>query len=195
MFKRLLATTLAALSVGSVAQASAPPQPTKLDAAHTQLWNTLQAQGVRVFVNPPPVCNDPKSKYMGVYFYSRSAGYPILGVCQDNRKPYDHTEVEWTENDLDTLRHEAIHYFQDCLDGKADMTLSPIHDGDGPGPGPYTHNDVQSALGIDRAISIAQAYRDQGPETIRLEHEAFLMAGNSTAKDIAELITMVCPIK
>ena len=190
MFKRLLATTLAALSVGSVAQAQ-----TKLDAGHTQLWNTLEAQGVRVFVNPAPVCANPKSKFMGVYFYSQSAGYPILAVCQDNRKPYDSTEVEWTENDLDTLRHESIHYFQDCLDGNANMTLNYIHDGDGPGPGPYTHNDVQSALGIQRVLQIAQAYEDQGLETIRLEHEAFLMAGNSEAKDIAEIITMVCPIK
>ena len=31
-------------------------------------------------------------------------------------KWFDH--VQWTENDLDTLRHEAMHVLQDCSAGR-----------------------------------------------------------------------------
>lgn len=196
MFKRIVAASaLFALSIGTVAKASVT-EPKGLNASHMRLWNTLKEQGVRPHVNPAPVCGSPNAPYMGVYFYAQSAGYPILAVCQDNRKPYTSTEVEWTANDLDTLRHESVHYLQDCIvDNDAKMSMHPIHDGVGPGPGRYTYMDVKRALGPARTWQIGEGYKSQGAETVRLEHEAFLMAGTMSANDIAQIIERACPVK
>ena len=88
---------------------------------HSQLWNALNAVGVRVVLNHPEDC---KGQFSGVYDSPR--GY--INICQDNAtEPF--SAVEWTANDLDTLRHEAQHVIQDCNEGKiADGLLSPMFD-------------------------------------------------------------------
>ena len=195
MFKKLLATaTAAALTMGGSVQADTRVT-TRLDAGHQQLWDTLVEYGVEAHVNPGPVCNDPDSPYMGVYFYAESAGIPVLGICQDNRFAYNEAEVPWTANDLDTLRHEAIHYIQDCVDGEVSMTLDPLHDGNGPGPGTFTYGGVVEALGVERAEMIANGYADKGARVIRLEHEAFLSAAVLPPEDIVTLIKYTCSAK
>ena len=195
MFKKLVATaTAAALTMGGSVQADSRVT-TRLDAGHQQLWDTLVEYGVEAHVNPAPVCNDPKSPYMGVYFYARSADISVLGICQDNRFAYNEAEVAWTANDLDTLRHEAIHFVQDCVDGETNMTLDPLYDGNGPGPGTFTYSGVIRALGLERAQQIAEGYKEKGAHVIRLEHEAFLSAHVLPPEDIVALIKYTCPAK
>ena len=86
---------------------------------HVKLWKVLDEIGVTTVVNNPVHCYDAKPQLDGIYFpYSG-----LLVVCQDNRKPGE-GQVKWTENDLDTLRHEAQHVIQDCnagslFDGKS----------------------------------------------------------------------------
>ena len=43
--------------------------------------------------------------------------YNSIMICQDDRIETSDQEVEWTENDYDTLRHEAHHVVQDCMKG------------------------------------------------------------------------------
>ena len=88
---------------------------------HSQLWDALNAVGVRVVLNHPYDCSQGLN---GVY--DSIKGY--IAICQDNAtEPYN--VVEWTANDFDTLRHEAQHVIQDCNDGKlADGLLSPMFD-------------------------------------------------------------------
>ena len=38
-----------------------------------------------------------------------------LVVCQENKIKGSNAQVEWTEEDYDTLRHEAHHLVQDCM--------------------------------------------------------------------------------
>ena len=90
-----------------------------------------------------------------------------------------------------------MHYIQDCIDGKVNMSLSPYFDGPGPSPGTLEYKDVLSALGSRRAYGIAERYRQRGADsrTIRLEHEAFAIAALSDANIIADKVNQVCPVK
>ena len=195
MFKRILsAAALAAFSFAPIASAT-PTTPRGLDDGHRALWSVLREHGVEAHVNPNQVCGDPSAEFMGVYFYAERADVPVLVVCQDNRIAWDETEVTWTANDLDTLRHEAVHYLQDCINGDIDMVLSPLHDGPGPGPGTLTYEDIIGILGPERATRIAYAYAEKGPDTVRLEHEAFAMAAVLTGEQLSVIISKSCPIE
>ena len=192
MFKRI-ATVLAAFAVASPAMAA----PKGLDPAHVTLWNALEEAGLSAYVNPAPVCGPSSGRDVnGLYTVSTTHG-PLMAICQDNA-PETGEEVTWTPNDLDTLRHESIHFIQDCLDGSADMELNPLFDGPG-GLSPLDsgYREVIAELGMRRAFQIDQVYRQNGAdaETIRLEHEAFLLAGTVSADDIATVVTAACTVK
>jgi hypothetical protein len=76
---------------------------------HVSLWNTLGKLGVVTVINNKIHCT---GEYAGSYFpYSG-----LFVVCQENGISGG-PQVEWTKNDLDTLRHEAHHVIQDCVDG------------------------------------------------------------------------------
>lgn len=190
MLKRIV-TAIAALTVASPSMAA----PSQLDEQHTRLWQTLENAGVEVYLNPKEVCNRNPAP-MGLYVHNARIGRTLMGICQDNRKP-DGKEVEWTANDLDTLRHESMHFLQDCLDGTIDSRLSPYFDGDGPSPSVLTYQDVIKKLGWVRAARIAELYRSRGASdlTIQLEQEAFAVAAYASADQISDKIYRVCPIR
>jgi len=75
---------------------------------HKELARTIVSLGVPVSINTNIHCPAGES---GSYF---AAGFMV--ICQDNRTA-NGKEVEWTANDLDTLRHEAHHLIQDCASG------------------------------------------------------------------------------
>lgn len=75
---------------------------------HRYLAQTIRSIGVPVSINTKLHCRPGES---GSYF---SAGFMV--ICQDNRRE-EGVEVQWTENDLDTLRHESHHLIQDCAAG------------------------------------------------------------------------------
>ena len=72
-------------------------------------------------INHPEDCN---GRIDGVYDSIR--GY--ITICQDQgTKAFK--MVGWTDNDLDTLRHEAQHVVQDCIGNRlGDGYLSPLFD-------------------------------------------------------------------
>jgi len=188
MLKRLASALLASVAIGAPALAA----PASLDRSHQHLWTSLERQNVQLFINPDYVCGS-EDGLAGAYFYANSHEVPVIVICQDNRTGEE--EVAWTENDLDTLRHEAVHYLQDCIDGDVGMTMDPYHDGDGWAPGTDTHLDVIRALGYENALRIETVYRERGADdlTVRLEHEAFLIARDAEAGDIGETINQFCP--
>jgi hypothetical protein len=189
MFSKYLIGTLALLST------SVPAQAAMVDAGHQYLIDRLEERGVVVAINPPPLCGPGGRGVSGGYTYSDRYGIPVLGVCQDNATGTD--EVAWTENDLDTLRHEAFHYLQDCNDGEVSMSLRPYYDGDGPAPGTDNIEQVITYLGIEPALWIETNYEAMGADraTIRLEFEAFLAARDLDAGTIGATIDKFCPIK
>ena len=194
MLNRLAAlTTTLSLLVASPAVAA----PEGWDSNHQQLLDALEAANVHVAINPPPLCADTKENdaIHGVYFYSDEHQQPVMGICQDFGGKGE--EVQWTANDLDTLRHESVHFIQDCISG-VDGEFDPLYDGPG-GPSPLddTLMYVVSALGVENAVAIQENYKAQGAtdEVIRLELEAFLLAANIPAQMLAQSIQAQCPIK
>ena len=134
-------------------------------AAHDTLIHTLKAAGIDVRVNHSH-CNDEKG-LMGFYAGQRR----LLVICQDNRVPGSGAPVAWTDNDLDTLRHEAQHFIQDCMIGSNhDHQLYPV----------YRNPRALAAevLGSQGMSRIANSYLSRGAsgETVILEWEAFSVA-------------------
>ena len=194
MFKQLVAT-LATLSLLATSPAMAAPEG--WDSEHQALLNALEKSGVWVSINEPQVCDATKieTSTHGVYYYDSKYG-SLMAVCQDFGGHGD--EVLWTENDLDTLRHESVHYLQDCMDGKVDGAMVPLYDGPGgPSPIDYDIRDVISLIGYDNASAIAATYEAAGASEaiIILELEAFLSASQIPADLIADSITAQCPVK
>jgi len=103
MIKVLVALT--ALVVGTWNPSSAS---TSRLQAHSDLAEAVRSTGVSLEINPI----DCKPTFNGYYMPSRKR----MVICQDLGTP-DGEQVAWTENDLDTLRHEAHHLVQGCAAG------------------------------------------------------------------------------
>ena len=152
---------------------------------HKSLVRTLQSKGVQFVINHSKFCVDSAGGGMYTWQY----GQPMMIVCQDGGKPGGQ-EVRWTANDLDTIRHEAHHIVQDCLDGQiADGELQNMLIED-----TETYNRVIAALGKERADRIIQSYREMGAddETIVIELEAFAVATHVEASQIEQAVERYC---
>jgi len=92
-----------------------------------------------------------------------------------------------SDDDLDTIRHEAHHIVQDCMDGKIDGGLQPF----------FTHEDLFTFLAgypdwkEDKIIS---TYRKDGASNtvIKFEVEAWAVADMVPAETISNVLTQVC---
>lgn len=115
-------------------------------------------------------------------YYSRRNVHIV--VCQDNAQRVG-VAVEWTANDLDTLRHEAQHLIQDCIAGVAGDYQSELY---------LDIERSESALGENRVNLIRSVYSDFSEKTIQLEIEAFAVAENINAATIAEAVTKECKV-
>ncbi len=120
-FKALALAAATATSIIAVPSVEARGTYTE----HGQLGNAIKSTGVVLKFNPME-CN--KRNSFGWYW---SGGNEMV-ICQENRSRYSTSEVQWTEEDLDTLRHEAQHLVQDCMDGNKTVasplfTKTPLH--------------------------------------------------------------------
>ena len=182
MFKQLTAAVLAATATFAPHAALAGNIQTLkggyryLDADHKVLVEAITRAGVSIQVNVGSSCD---GGWDGVYMPQDR----ILAVCQDDAPAVHWSEVPWTENDLDTLRHEAVHLLQDCNAGD--------------GPGGYTRHwfdeadraeFVTSALSRRKIERILQMYGDQPDFVIEAELEAFSIAATVGPGKIAEAI-------
>ncbi len=149
---------------------------------HESLWNDLQSVGVTIYVNDPASCKE--GGFNGRYISSERR----LDVCQDNYQPY--TQVAWTPNDLDTLRHEAHHVLQDCNGKPWDAQLNKVFNPD------ELRELLQSSLTNEQINSIINTYRLNGAsdEVIELELEAFSVARSVSAHIIGNKIVEYCEV-
>ena len=148
------ATLAAATVIGTSAKA------VNVDPAHYELGKAIVATGVEFKINPAECFSQ---KALGWYWSSKNE----LVICQENAyRPG--TEVRWTAEDFDTLRHEAQHLIQDCVDGSQNGELQSV----------YTEpvRLGKSVLGNAGIQQVAKAYRDQSEHVIVLEIEAFAVA-------------------
>ena len=171
--------TLTALSMPATAFAGG------LMEEHKDLWNAIGEVGVTAFINHP-ICWERDVD--GFY----SSGNGILVVCQDNKTKPGKIEP-WTDNDLDTLRHEAVHVIQDCKDGRrSDNSLVHIIP---------THQErleyFARVLGSERARAIIKGYGENGVSSHQIinELEAFSFAAHQSAESIAAGVRSYCGVK
>ena len=173
--KKIATATIAALMTATPALAD-----NSYDA-HVGLWNTLQRAGVTTLINP----SDCKPNFHG--YYNRR--HVQLVVCQDNSTAGG-AQVDWTSNDLDTLRHEAQHVLQDCMVGGL---------GDGRSSTYFDYETLKefiskSSLTESQLRNIIKSYSKGGaPEdVIIMELEAFAVATDVDASSIAGAIEKYC---
>tara|TARA_B100000900_G_scaffold17353_1_gene13697 strand:+ start:2415 stop:2984 length:570 start_codon:yes stop_codon:yes gene_type:complete len=150
---------------------------------HLTLWDALEENGIVVIINEPEFCNEEDIDG----FYIPNAN--VLGICQDGRKILTNSEVEWTSNDYDTLRHEAQHAVQDCLSGKDNgQSRLLFQDKD-----KFMHF-ITNTLKAEHIENIIDTYRQRGAsdEIIRMELEAFAVASLNNPLSIANGVNELC---
>ena len=170
MFNRIL---IIAISLLAVTPSSAGQL---LDPSHRTIINATQRTGVRYEVNPTDCQRDVDGFYTG----------DRLVVCQDYGSRGT-SERKWTNNDLDTLRHEATHLAQDCRDGVIDMMIDA--------PSDAKVDAMIDRMGADNALKIWTDYHNRKlyMEGILIEFEAFHNARFLTPEAIATEINTYCP--
>ena len=147
---------------------------------HDELRKVLNDVGVEVFLNDTDLCDGSKS---GMY----SPEYNAIMICQDDRIETSDQEVEWTENDYDTLRHEAHHVVQDCMEGIDNEKMSSFFSD----RIEYLEFIVLS-LTKSEFFQIIEAYRSFDNDVILNELEAFTTAKDVKSKTIAKALRGVC---
>lgn len=176
-FKSLALAALAAVS--TIAAPAAEARGTY--AEHTQLGNAIKSTGMNLRFNPPK-CDERDA--MGWYW----AGGNEMAICQENRRRgfgFEH-EVTWTEEDLDTLRHEAQHLIQDCMDGERNGRLGSVYkDPIGLAKGTLTEEHIQH---------IIKVYAEGGASEhiIIMELEAFSVAAMNDPAEQTRDIQRYC---
>ena len=150
--------------------------------SHLELYQTIHSYGVKVYINHPEYCD---GRVDGSYISTLR----ILNVCQDNARPGGQ-EVTWTENDLDTLRHEAHHMVQDCAGGgHANGHLVHLFSNR-----PQLLNFIENVLGEEEAkrLMTSDSYQGHNRERQLIELEAFATAAVISASDITDKMNEVC---
>lgn len=181
MFKKIAATILASLSI-------ATPGPVLANEIedHQYLWETVEHIGVQRFINHPKYCSKFK-EYSGLYDSNNN----VLVICQDEARQLNGEMVGWTDNDLDTLRHEAHHIVQDCASGTIhDAELVTLFDGD-----ELEQFVLQSGLTPEKLRWIASSYRSElnaSDDVILMEFEAFAVAASINPRTIADKLLEFC---
>ena len=174
--KRFIATIATVLGV------STPALATGTFEEHKELFNNLQQVGINVTINDPRHCNGTID---GMYRSSEG----LLVVCQDHGHRGG-PEVDWTANDLDTLRHEAMHVLQDCADGtRGDQRLVTWHPTER-----ATMEFAYDTLGRREVYNILNlpAYRYAPHQVKVLEAEAFASAATINPTRIGDAILNTC---
>jgi hypothetical protein len=99
-------------------------------------------------------------------------------ICQEGAKGT--YEVNWTAEDLDTLRHEAQHLVQDCMDGEINGVLGSLY---------KKPIDLGIAvLGEEGVKRVIEAYSEASDHIKVMEIEAFSVARmNEPLEQVADI--------
>ena len=178
MIKHIKRTALATLA--AVCALSSPVKATGNHQDHVRLWSALQKAGVTTQIN-----RDCDGGYLG--YYSLQTG--ILQICQTGRSVLGSQQVDWSEEDYDTLRHEAVHVLQDCLEGGImDGRMGFVFEESN------RKDFVTKALSSSQIMKVIKMYTNHGAseDVIIRELEAFAIAAVVSPVAIAESIDTHC---
>ena len=179
--KKFLYSALAGLSALATAT---PSLAGNTYQDHVDLFNALQEVGVTIKLNHKGRCASGETD--GGY----ASDLAFMVICQDNAVAGG-PQVDWTENDLDTLRHEAHHVVQDCNEG----TLS---DGE---LGVFFWEEGKLAEWLNMSswsrselVELSRMLREQGLswDEVKIELEAYTVASDIPASSIAKKVRSFC---
>ena len=169
--KRLFFGLAAALSVAS-------PVHSASFEDHVKLSEAVVSTGTTFLINPD------KCDGSGAYgwFWVRDGQYRELVVCQVNKVKGSTAQMEWTREDLDTLRHEAHHLVQDCMSGSRNGILAKVY-----------RSPIKLAFQVlspERVKRIVEVYADSTDHIVMMEIEAFTVAAmNDPIEQISDIKT------
>ncbi len=175
--KNFKALTLAALTaISTVAAPSA--QARNVDPGHLELGKAVIATGIDLKINPIE-CNDKDS--FGWYWARKNE----MVICQENARG-GQPETYWTAEDFDTLRHEAQHLIQDCMDGSRQGALTSVYED------PISL--AKNTLSQSHIQGIIESYRENGASDhiVVMELEAFSVAALNNPTEQAADIKNYC---
>ena len=154
---------------------------------HIELLRTIQELDVTVVINDHLTCTENRG-VAGYWHGSRQT----FALCQE-RIRYSRNPV-WTgevilasDDDLDTIRHEAHHVVQDCMDGRLDGGLQSF----------FSDDDLITFLeGYPdwKENKIAETYRKDGASAYVIKHEieAWAVADLVPASSISNVLQQIC---
>ena len=143
---------------------------------HVTLGQVIRSTGINFKINPAR-CWDRDS--YGWYWAAKNE----MVICQEQKRSVG-VEVRWSEEDLDTLRHEAQHLVQDCMDGSRQGALGAVY------KDPI--GLAKDVLGSDSIRSILNTYSDASDHIKVMELEAFSVAAMNDPIDQAKDIQNFC---
>ena len=166
-----------ALSALTLLATTAPQALAKSNYGHhVRLGRVVRSTGINFKINPARCWQ--RNSY-GWYWAAQNE----MVICQENKRSVG-AEAVWTEEDLDTLRHEAQHLIQDCMDGSRQGALGAVY------------NDpiglAKDVLGQDGIAGILDAYSDSSDHIKVMELEAFAVARMNDPLEQARDIQKFC---
>ena len=167
-------TTLATLTLLSATVAPALAGSNYLD--HLGLRGSIRSTGIQLKYNPSE-CWEKSA--MGWYWAAKNE----MVICQENKRSVG-VETTWTEEDLDTLRHEAQHLIQDCMDGSRQGALGAVY------KDPI--GLAQKVLGERGIRAIINGYSEASDHIKVMELEAFSVARMNVPVEQSEDIQKFC---
>ena len=145
-----------------------------VDPGHMALGRAVASTGVQLKINPKE-CFAGDNTAMGWYWAAKNE----MVICQENATRAN-TEVNWTEEDFDTLRHEAVHLVQDCMDGVQNGQLGSVYQD--------PIRLAKEVLGDPAIKSIIEAYSDSTDHIKVMELEAFSVAAiNNPTEQVSDI--------
>ena len=173
--KNIKALTLAALTAATAFGAPGA-QALNVDNDHIRLARAVASTGIEVKINPIE-CNLKAA--LGWYWAARQE----MVICQENAKG-GQAETYWTAEDLDTLRHEAQHLIQDCMDGQLDGSLGAVYQE------PIALG--KEVIGEDGIQYVINAYSEASDHIKVMEIEAFSVAAMNDPAEQTRDIAKFC---
>ena len=170
---RFLTTALLATTIfGSVTPALAEISP-QVAAEHNALSAALTARGISLYLDE----EDCHTRPVAGFYHGPSKS---LVLCNNG-------SATMTEDNLDTLRHESIHFIQDCANGAIDGHLRTILE-----PGQARAMLAQSGQDPEW---IRRTYESHGAGAhVPFEEEAFGAAAVMPASAIVQAMDIFCPV-
>lgn len=153
---------------------------------HVELLQDIENMGITVVVNNEKLCGG--RDVAGFWHGARR----VFALCQQEARITSGSRwnrgYRLSDDDMDTIRHEAHHIVQDCQDGVIDGHLRP-----------YFANSVSRANFLAgypdwKEYKIIEEYRESGSSlhVIKLEVEAWATADMISADSIRSVLRREC---